>query len=374
MHHLLGALLTPLLPFIRDDFLLDYTQAGWLLSAYSWSYGVSQIPAGYLSDKIGLRLIMTIGISGVALVGIIIGVSPSYYMMAIFLVLLGLLGGGYHPASAPIISELVEPEKRGLVLGIHQVGGTCSFFLTPLIAVGIASYFGWRGSFIGLALIALVFGIIFYILLRRSGRDTKAVRTQAESHIATPSPKNHTHHLIIFLILGIASYAVILSAVSFLPLFTVDYLNGSEEIGAALLSIVHFAGLLAGPLGGYLSDRFGMVKVMVITVLIAGPLLYLLSMASYGWAIYVLSFAIGMSMYIVMPVVESYIIGYVSEQRRSRFLGIYYFGSRGGSGAIMPVIGYFIDKFGFGTSFTIVGAFLTAVTLGCMGLLLRKRE
>jgi MFS family permease len=75
-----------------------------------------------------------------------------------------------------------------------------------------------------------------------------------------------------------------------------------------------------------------------------------------------------------MPIVESYIIGYVPEQRRSRFLGIYYFGSRGGSGAIMLVIGYFIDKFGFGASFTIVGAFLTAVTLGCMGLLWRRRK
>jgi len=374
MHHLLGALLTPLLPFIRDEFVLDYTQAGWLLSAYSWSYGVSQIPAGYLSEKIGLRLIMTIGISGVALVGILIGVSTSYWMMAVFLVILGLLGGGYHPASAPLISELVEPEKRGVVLGIHQVGGTCSFFLTPLIAVGIASYFGWRGSFVGLALITLVFGVVFYILLRHLGRDRKSHRIRSESHMAAPPPQKHTRHLIVFLILGITSYATILSAISFLPLYAVDYLNVSEEVGAALLAIVHFAGLLAGPLGGYLSDRFGMVKVMVITVLIGGPLVYLLSLVSYGWVIYVLSFAIGMSMYMTMPVVESYIIGYVPEKQRPKVLGFYYFGSRGGGGAITPVIGYLIDRFSFSASFTVAGAFLVAVTLSCIGLLWSKQK
>jgi MFS family permease len=374
MHHLLGALLTPLLPFIRDEFVLDYTQAGWLLFAYSWAYGISQIPAGYFTDKIGSRLIMTIGISGVALVGFLVGVSASYYMMVIFLVLLGLLGGGYHPASAPLISELVEPEKRGVVLGIHQVGGTCSFVLTPLIAVGIASYFGWRGSFIGLALITLVFGIVFYILLKRWERNRNSERIRPESHIVTRPPKNHTRHLIVFLILGITSYATILSTISFIPLFAVDYLNVSKEVGATLLAIVHFAGLLAGPLGGYLSDRFGMVKVMVITALIAGPLLYLLSLVSYGWGIYVLLFAIGMSMYTTMPVVESYIIGYVPEKQRSKVLGFYYFGTRGGGGAITPIIGYLINRFSFFTSFTIAGAFLAAVTLGCIGLLWRNRE
>jgi len=77
MHYLLGALLTPLLPFIRDEFVLDYTQAGLLLSVYSWAYGISQLPAGYLANRVGLRLIMTIGISGVAVVGLLVGLSTS---------------------------------------------------------------------------------------------------------------------------------------------------------------------------------------------------------------------------------------------------------------------------------------------------------
>ncbi len=373
MHHLLGALLTPLLPFIRDEFVLDYTQAGWLLSAYSWAYGVSQIPAGYLTNKIGLPLIMTIGISGVAVVGIFIGVSPSYYIMAVFLIFLGLLGGGYHPASAPLISELVEPEKRGMVLGIHQVGGTCSFFLTPLIAVGIAGYFGWRGSFMGLALVTLVFGVVFYLLLRHWKRNGKYERNRPERHAAAPPP-NHTRQLVAFLALGITGYAVTLSAVSFIPLFAVDYLNVSEGVGATLLAIVHFAGLLAGPLGGHLSDRFGMARVMIITVLIAGPLLYLLPLVSYGWLSYVLSFAIGMCMYTTMPVIESYIIGYVPEKQRSRVLGFYYFGSRGGGGALTPLVGYLIDRFSFSTSFAVTGAFMVVVTLACIGLLWRSRK
>ncbi|MDP7525779.1 MAG: MFS transporter, partial [Dehalococcoidales bacterium] len=53
-HHLIAALLQPLLPFIRDDFALDYTQAAWIVSAYTLAYGFSQLPGGWLADRIGV--------------------------------------------------------------------------------------------------------------------------------------------------------------------------------------------------------------------------------------------------------------------------------------------------------------------------------
>ena len=85
-------------------------------------------------------------------------------MMVVFFVLLGLLGGGYHPASAPLISALVEPKNRGRALGLHQIGGAASYFLAPLIAIAIATNLGWRCSFIVLAIPTIVFGIVFYML------------------------------------------------------------------------------------------------------------------------------------------------------------------------------------------------------------------
>ena len=96
-HHLVSALLVPLLPFIRDDLSLDYTQTGWLVSAFTLAYGISQLPAGWIADRIGRRVVITIGIVGGALTGLIIGLSTTYIMMIVFLVLMGIAGGGYHP-------------------------------------------------------------------------------------------------------------------------------------------------------------------------------------------------------------------------------------------------------------------------------------
>ncbi len=57
-HHLLTALPVPLLPFIRGDFGLDYAQAGLVVSAFGLAYGIGQLPAGWLSDRIGPRLML----------------------------------------------------------------------------------------------------------------------------------------------------------------------------------------------------------------------------------------------------------------------------------------------------------------------------
>ena len=150
---------------IRRDFALDYTQSGLVISAFTLAYGIGQLPAGWLADRIGRRVMITVGISGVGVAGLLVGLSQTYMMMIVFLVLMGVAGGGYHPAAPPLISTSVEPKHRGRALGFHVVGGSASYFLSPLMAAAIATTWGWRGSFIGLAAPTILLGIVFYVLM-----------------------------------------------------------------------------------------------------------------------------------------------------------------------------------------------------------------
>ena len=374
MHHLLTALQVPLLPFIRDDFALDYTQAGVVTAAFNIPYGISQLPAGWLADHIGPRLLIAIGICGVALAGFLVGFSQTYILMIVFLGLMGVLGGGYHPASPPVISALVEPKNRGRALGVHLIGGSASFFLTPLIGVAIATAWGWRGSFITLAVPTMAFGIVFYVLMGRRAATKRAEHRITNSHNEAPPTSGRLRRLTAFIILSTFAGAVIFSIISFVPLFMVDHFSVSKETAAAFLALIYSAGLWASPLGGYLSDRLGRVPVVLAVCLITGPVLYLLSLAPYGLGIGALLLTIGMIQYIRMPVSEAYIIGQTSEYNRSTILGIYYFGNLEGTGLLTPVIGYLIDQFGFSTSFTIVAAITVTVTLACSILLWGKRD
>ncbi len=373
-HHLLPALPVPLLPFIRDDFALDYTQAGLVVSVFGLSYGIGQLPAGWLADRIGPRIMITIGISGVALAGFLVGLSQTYIIMIALLALMGVVGGGYHPSAAPMILASVEPKNRGRALGFHLIGGSGSHFLAPLIAAAIAAAWGWRGSFIGLAVPTMIFGIIFYVLLGRRAKMSKTKQTLTHHHDETPSPPGYLRRLVPFMILTTFTGAVTLSTIAFIPLFMVDHFGVSEGTAAAFLSITFSAGLWASPLGGYLSDRLGSVPVMLATCIITGPLIYLLNLASYSLGIGALLLAIGAVIYIRMPTSESYIIGQAPERHRSMIYGIYYSAGMEAGAVLTPVMGYFIDQFGFYPTFTIAGIAVVAVTLICSVFLWGRQD
>lgn len=368
------ALLTPLSPFIRDEFALDYTQIGWVLSAFMLTYGVSQLPAGWLSDRFGSRILLTVGVAGVALFGLLVGLAPTYVTMVVALILMGVMGGGYHPASAPLVSASVESKNRGRALGLHQIGGSASNFLTPLIAVAIATAVSWRGSFIAISIPGIIFGIVFYVLLGRRGYTEKAKHAASGGPVDTSPDKIHLRRLVPFLFLSIAVPVLIFSVISFIPLFTVDSFGISEDKAAILLSLVFAAGFWAGPLGGHLSDRLGGVLVILVASLVVGPVVYLLNLTSYNWSIFVVLLAIGTLMYTTMPVSEAYIISQTPQRNRSTVLGIYYFGSRGGMGVMAPIMGSLIDRFGFNTSFTIIAAALLIVALACAAFLWGSRD
>ena len=373
-HHLLTALPAPLLPFIRDDFALNYTQAGLVVSVFSLSYGIGQLPAGWIADRIGPRIMITVGICGVALVGLLVGLSQTYVMLIALLALMGLVGGGYHPSAAPMISASVEPRNRGRALGSHLIGGSGSYFLAPLIAAAAAATWGWRGSFIGLAVPTMIFGITFYVLLGRRAKMSKTQQTITNHHDETPSPPGYLRRLVIFIILNTFTQAITFSTIAFIPLFLVDRFGVGEGTAAAFLSIVYSAGLWASPLGGYLSDRLGRVPVTLATCLITGPVIYLLNLVSYSLGIGALLLIIGIVMYIRMPASESYIIGQAPERHRSMVYGIYYFAGMEAGGILTPVMGSFIDRFGFYSSFTIASIAVVAITLICSVFLWGRQD
>jgi MFS family permease len=372
-HHFTAAIFQPLSPFIRDEFSLNYEQFGWMMSGFNISYGASHLPAGWLSDRLGPRLMIMLGISGVALFAIMAGLAPSYMLMFIFMILLGIMGGGYHPAASPLVAASVDKKYRGSALGLHQIGGTASFFLTPLIAAAIFQVLNWRWTIVSMSIPAFIIGIVLFVLLSRRGYASKAAPVAADTQPESGQGSGSVRRLIPFITLGVMLQVLVFAAISYIALFAVDDLNASEDTGAFLFALFHFAGLWAGPVGGYLSDRIGTIPVIVTVSLIAGPALYLLQFASLGWSLWLVLLVLGISMYIAMPVTEAHIITHAPPHRRSTVLGTYYFVSRGGIGLSTPLLGILADHYGFATSFTVAGAIMLGVAVIGSALVLKNR-
>lgn len=375
-HHLVSAILTPLAPYIKDDLELSYTQWGFLESAFALSYGFSQIPLGWLSDRLGRRALITLGISGMAFFAILIGFTPNYFFLMGCLILMGIMGGGYHPASAPLVSAAVDPSQRGRALGIHQLGGSGSQLISPLIVIGIVTLWGWRGSYISVGIVTFLLGVVLFVLLKGKEQDRKTTAIMATE----PRPKERFSasflvSMIAFLIFSSVIQGLIGTTTSFSTLFLVGRFAVSKQLSVTMFILVKVGGLLGGPIGGYLSDRLGSLKIVLFFSLLAIPVIYLFTVVPFNFlTVGLLLTLVGMCQFARMPPSEAYIMNETSEQGRSTILGVYYAGGRALPGLISPVIGIIIDRWGFGTSYTAIAIAIAILTVVCFPFILRKKK
>jgi len=372
-HHLVTALPVPLLPYIRDEFALDYTRAALVISAFSVPYGIAQLPSGWLADRFGARRMVCVGISGVAVAGLLVGLSAHYIVMLVALGLMGALGGGYHPSAPTLISKAVEPERRGRALGLHMIGGSVAYFVAPLVAAGIAVALGWRSAFIVLAVPSAIFGFVFYRVLARRENAEASEAVSAEIADTSADPPVNWPRLVALLVLSCFTAAIVQACLSFIPLLLVDKYGYAEHGAAAAISLFYSTGLWAAVAGGYAADRLGNVRVVAIVALLSGPALVLVGGASTDVMVMALLLYLGVALYARSPASESFILSHSPARHRSTVLGLYYFGAMEGNGVLVPIVGYLVDRFGFATAYTVSGIAMTAVAVVCSLLLLRWR-
>src|SRR3954452_11804533 len=136
------------LPFMTQDFSLTPTEKGLILSAFSWSYALMQIPAGRLIDRFGERVmfgasvlvwsVFTAATAGVSSFAALLGLRLG----------LGVGEAGAYPAAAKTVSQWFPLRLRGRATSVYDSGARVgSAVATPLIAL-IIGLWGWHAAFI----------------------------------------------------------------------------------------------------------------------------------------------------------------------------------------------------------------------------------
>jgi MFS family permease len=361
-HHVTNALLTPLLPLIRDGFGLSYAQSGFLVSAFSLSQGLSQAPIGVLADRVGSRLVVTIGLIGSALLCFLIGLAGNYAQLLVLLVVLGIVAGTYHAPAASLIAQAFSPARRGSVLGMHTVGGNLSFFAMPLVAGGLtAATLTWRTPYLAFAIAPFLAGLLLMAVLpastdRARGGGSLEIFRQLAGVFRVVGPLLSI--AIMFQMLMAAIYA-------FLALYLVDARGFDAPVAAAIVATPFLAGLLGSPLGGALSDRIGRKPVIVWTLVATGPILLLLNLVPTLLLIPVM-FLMGLVGSARMPVIEGLLLDRAAPERRATTLGAYYLAAQELGGFAAPALGAIAGAVGIGQAFGAVGAVAALFSLGLL--------
>lgn len=377
-HDLCAGLLVALLPMIRVDLELNYLQSGLLISAYSIAAGLSQFPGGWIGDRANRKIIIMVGLGGVGLAALAVGLSPSYFLMLSFLVIMGIFAGGYHPSALSILSGYFGKAERGKVIAIHMLGGSIGLALGPVLGGFIGDILGWRFAYIILTIPIL---LALPLVLKTPRQQLYSDRAASSASTNDGTPVKPTYKLsslwqvlrpiAMISILAILIQLVVGCAIAFFPIYMVDKHNLAPAYAAMFLGIFRGGGVAGSLLGGWLSDRWGRKNTIILPLLAIGPILYLLTKLPFNAVFIVIFVLFGVIMYMRIPAMQAMLMDNTPPHFRATVTGIYFGLGMEGRSIIQPIAGRFMDIWGIAQVFNIIA--LISVGLSVVALFLAKR-
>lgn len=167
---------------IQSEFYLSATQLGLLFSMFTWFYALSQIPVGYLLDRIGSRWLYGSAIVLWSLFTLLMGLASHHFFTtatASFMMLLvcrGLIGvaeAPSFPSNTKIIATWFPDHERARATATYSSAQYIGLaLLTPLLSL-IVSKWGWEMSFYLSGLVGIVFGLYWLIVYRDPQHSSK---------------------------------------------------------------------------------------------------------------------------------------------------------------------------------------------------------
>lgn len=365
-HDLITGLLIGILPFIQQNLNLNYLQTGFLLSAFTLTAGFSQFFGGWVSDRIGPRRAVALGVGGVGLSAVAIGFTGTYYLLIVALIVMGLFAGFYHPSAVSTLTNNFEEKRRGKVVSLHMVGGSLGFGIGPFVGAIIASRFNWHISYLLLGLFTVMAVPLALVELKNA---LPAKPQSAVSKIQSPTRrpgdvwKSFKKVLWIYLI-STAVQVITIPIMSFMPLFLVDVHHLSEETSSIFVTVIRLGGLLGSFLGGWLLDRWGRRKTIFLNLILFGPIVYLLSSLHFGGSLVLIFILFGLLLSMREATMQTYLMDNTLPYLRGTVFGVY-FGIRQLDESIsQTVAGDFMDSLGITGVFNI----LAYATIGLSAL------
>ncbi len=121
--------------FIKEDLGLADWQTGWMLGCFFGSYALGQVPAGWLTDRFGSRVMLTTYVLMWSLFTALTGLAFGFVMLIVLRLGFGFAQAGAYPTGASVVSKWVQFEWRGTASSIVSTGGRLGGFLA-LYATG----------------------------------------------------------------------------------------------------------------------------------------------------------------------------------------------------------------------------------------------
>ncbi len=318
----------PLAPFLKEGLDLTSTEVGLFMSASAFGYMLTLIPAGWLVDRIGVRWLLLVGevVGGIFVASMFI--VTTFVQGLVFMALAGMGMGCLMPSTTKAVLVWFPAKERATAMGFKQtavnVGGIITAVTLPAVALAI----GWHYGFLGIGIIAVVIGVVSFILYKQPPQDINPSTSSEPANGSRPRPSVRevfkSREIWLIIGAGMCLNAVEFSAMAYFVLYLKESLFIAVVTAGFLLAFLEAGGVFGKPISGFISDRLfhGRRKKVFIVLCI-------------------MAFAMGMVLFVLPPGTPSWLIIPISL--------VFGFGAIGWGGLNLTLIGEFAGKETAGT-------------------------
>jgi MFS transporter, NNP family, nitrate/nitrite transporter len=250
--------LGPLSIYLTQDLGLTVEEKFTLVAIPILAGALLRIPLGMLADHVGPKRAGQLGqfvvMTGLAYAGIF-GLH-SKIEVEILGIVLGVAGASFAVA-LPQASRWYPAKFQGVVMGIAGAGNM-GVVLDALLVPWFAETYGWQAVF-GILLIPVVIVFVLYSVIAKDAPDQRAPVTAVTYRVVLSDPD--TWWFMFFYSITFGGFVGLGSA---LPLYFTNWYHTSGVAAGMMVALVVLAGSMFRPVGGWLADRIGGLKLLQI--------------------------------------------------------------------------------------------------------------
>jgi MFS family permease len=264
--HAAGNMRSTLFPVLEEEFSLTNQQMALIVAIPSICQFLFSVPAGFLSDRLGAKKLITLSILMAAAGAFLGGISANPWMYIVASTMLTLNSTIYHPPSQSYVSNITSPRDRSRALGIWHAGGTTGMALGPLsitILMGIFA-FQWRQIY-GFWALPILLGLVALSFVKPPAEMvSKEVVEEWDEGDTVDTLLNR--NMMFYLLSGtIRRFGGGLTAV-FLTIWLSKAQGWTVTQIGIMMGVSSLMGIVASPLGGELASKFGEKRWLVGTL------------------------------------------------------------------------------------------------------------
>ncbi|KON27808.1 hypothetical protein AC481_03810 [miscellaneous Crenarchaeota group archaeon SMTZ-80] len=354
-----------ILPGMKDDLMLIYTQMGLIESSNFIGYLIFAFVGGMLATKYGPRRIITSSLLIVGTSMLLTGFAENFIQAFILRGFTGIGSGGANVSAMGLPAMWFSQKKRGLTAGIITSGAGGGLVLTGFLVPKLTQIYGnqaWRYSWIILGILTIVFAFVCWVGIRNPAAKKFSIDKIKGTGLKVVSSDTFLWKVgFVYSFFGL-SYIIY---VTFFGAYLVKEIGLTSQLAGILWALVGFLSLASGALWGHVSDRLGRAYGIALVYFVQSLAIFLFIFAGITELLYASVILFGMTSWSIASIVAAYSGDHFGSKLAFSAFGFFtlFFGI---GQAIGPSIaGYIAD-----TAKTFVPAFLFSSSMATIAGLL----